>query len=86
MLFAFGVVVFFPPVVSLFDKPDLVAGVPRAYLTMFGLWAVVIGGIWLGARRSQLRGDVLVSNDGEPSQPSLNAPESPSGQNEVRRG
>jgi len=63
-LFAFATVLFFPPVISLFDKPILIQGLPLSYLIMFGLWALVVFGIWLGARRSPLRGD-LPSPDGD---------------------
>ena len=52
MLFAFGVLVFFPPLIGLFDKPDVVLGVPLAYLILFGVWGAIILGIWLGARRT----------------------------------
>ncbi|MBF0251726.1 MAG: hypothetical protein HQL35_13980 [Alphaproteobacteria bacterium] len=51
-LFAVGVMVFFPPLMNLFDKPTLVLGVPLAYLVLFGAWGVIIAGIWLGVRPS----------------------------------
>ena len=49
-MFAFGVLVFFPPVVGLFDKTYTVLGLPLAYLVLFGVWGLIIFGIWLGAR------------------------------------
>ncbi len=57
-IFAVGGMVFFPPVVGLIDKPTLVLGLPLAYVVMFGVWALIILGIWLGARPSPLRGDL----------------------------
>lgn len=49
-MFAFGVLVFFPPVLSLFDKPYMLLGLPLSYLILFGVWGLIIFGIWLGAR------------------------------------
>jgi len=49
-MFAFGVLVFFPPLVGLFDKPFVVLGLALTYLILFGAWGLIIFGIWLGAR------------------------------------
>ena len=39
------------PLVSVFDLPTLVAGVPLSYLSLFGGWAVLIAGVaWLVER------------------------------------
>lgn len=58
-LFAFGGLVFLPPVIGLYDKPLLVMGLPVTYILMFGVWALIIAGIWHGARRSPLRDETL---------------------------
>jgi len=52
VLFAFGVMVFFPPIVGVFNRPVLVLGLPLTYVVMFGVWALIIAGIWWGARRT----------------------------------
>ena len=65
-MFVFGVLFFFPPLVSIFDKPYVVLGVPLAYLVMFGMWGLIIFGIWRGARPIPLRGDTLVVSDQNP--------------------
>jgi len=57
-MFAFGAVVFFPPVLSLFDTPGRIWGFPVTYLILFAVWAAIIFGIWLGARPSPLRDDL----------------------------
>jgi hypothetical protein len=46
-LFLIGAVGFSPPVLTLFNKPILVAGIPLLYLYLFGLWVllVVLAGI-----------------------------------------
>ena len=54
-MFAFGVLVFFPPVLSLFDKPYMVLGLPLSYLVLFGVWGLIIFGIWLGARPASVQ-------------------------------
>ena len=68
-MFAFGGLIFFPPVIGLFDKPALILGFPLTYLILFGVWALMIVGIWLGARRSPLRGDVQVDDGGGSREP-----------------
>lgn len=84
-LFVFATVLFFPPVVSLFDKPVLVGGMPLAYLVMFGLWALLIGGIWVGARRSPLRGELSVSDGEGPRQSTFDQAEMRAGQDLMGR-
>lgn len=51
VLFGFALLLLFPPILSIYDSADLVLGVPRSYLILFVLWAVVILGTALGARR-----------------------------------
>lgn len=41
-LFLFGLLLFMPPLISVFDKVRLVAGVPLLYGYLFLVWALVI--------------------------------------------
>lgn len=41
-LFLIGAIGFSPPVLTLFNKPILVAGIPLLYLYLFGLWVVLV--------------------------------------------
>ncbi len=41
-LFLIGAVGFSPPVLTLFNKPILAAGIPLLYLYLFALWAVLV--------------------------------------------
>jgi len=84
-LFAFSMVLFFPPVVGLIDKPTLVQGLPLSYLVMFGFWALVIFGIWVGARRSPLRGELPTPDGSSPRQSSFDQVEIRTGQSQIRR-
>jgi hypothetical protein len=78
-MFAFGAVVFFPPVLGLFDTPARVLGLPVTYLILFALWAVIIFGIWLGARPSPLRGDMPDPNVEGPREPRFDQTHASSG-------
>ena len=49
-LFAFGLLVFFPPLLSIFDSDSFVAGLPVSYLYLFGAWGLVILAIAIGAK------------------------------------
>ncbi|MEX1034746.1 MAG: hypothetical protein WDZ54_02235 [Sneathiella sp.] len=51
LLFVVSLIAFVPPVISLFDVPTLIFGIPLSYLYMFGIWAGVIAMTALGARR-----------------------------------
>ncbi len=52
-LFGFSLLVFFPPILSIFDKPILTGGIPLQYLFLFGIWLFVIIAMAIGARRRQ---------------------------------
>ena len=52
LLFVACLVAFVPPVLSLFDIPDRVLGIPLSYLYLFSIWAAVIAMAALGARRA----------------------------------
>jgi len=41
-LFLIGAIGFSPPVLTLFNKPLLVAGVPLLYLYLFALWLLLV--------------------------------------------
>ena len=51
LLFVVCLIAFVPPMISLFDVPTLIFGIPISYLYMFGVWAAVIAMTALGARR-----------------------------------
>lgn len=70
-MFAFGTVVFFPPIISLFDKPMLVLGLPLTFMVSFGVWVILILSIWMGARPSRLRGALVTSVPEERLEPTL---------------
>ena len=88
-IFAVGGMVFFPPMVGLIDKPTLILGLPVAYVLMFGVWALMILGIWLGARPSPLRGDLPSHGTDEPQEAPYDAAPVPPGdraENRLGRG
>lgn len=41
-LFLFGVLLFSPPLMLVFDREGTVAGIPLLYLYLFGTWAALI--------------------------------------------
>jgi len=43
-----GLLLFFSPLVGLFDQPLALAGIPLLYLYLFGAWALIIAiSIWI---------------------------------------
>ena len=50
-LFCVSFLVLFPPVLSIFNKPVLVFGMPVAYVVLFGVWGLIILAVAYGARR-----------------------------------
>ncbi len=42
-LFLLGLVLFFPPVLTVFDRAALLFGIPVLFLYLFGAWALLIG-------------------------------------------
>jgi len=42
-LFALGCLLFNYPLLAVFDRPVLVAGIPLVYAYLFGAWAALIG-------------------------------------------
>ena len=49
-LFVFGIS---PPLIHVFDKPDLVFNLPLSFLYLFGLWALMIVFMALSARQGR---------------------------------
>ncbi|MEP3244297.1 MAG: hypothetical protein ABJN40_19370 [Sneathiella sp.] len=43
-----------PPILFVFDKPSLALGVPLSFLYLFGLWAIMILFMAIGARRRRV--------------------------------
>ena len=41
-LFLFGLLLFMPPLIGVFDKAHLVGGIPMLYLYLFLAWAILI--------------------------------------------
>ncbi len=63
-LFCVGFLVFFPPILSIFDRPVLVLGLPLAYVVLFGFWGLVIAAVAYGARPkpgSEVHGSANIS-------------------------
>lgn len=51
VLFCVGVLMFFPPILGIVNQTTIVLGVPAAFLFLFGMWALIIVLIAIGARR-----------------------------------
>lgn len=51
VLFCAAFLFFMPPILNIFDKPDLVFGLPMAYVVLFGVWGIIIVLVALGARQ-----------------------------------
>ena len=68
-LFTFGVVMFLPPVIGIYDRPVLVMGLPVTYLILFAVWAFLIVAIFIGSRPSHLRKDGGMGHPVEPTFP-----------------
>ncbi|WP_169570244.1 hypothetical protein [Sneathiella limimaris] len=49
-LFLLGI---FPPLIKVFDLPDLIFSYPLSFLYLFGFWALMILFVAIGARRRQ---------------------------------
>jgi hypothetical protein len=52
---ALGILLFAPPLLSLFDRKTLVLGVPLLWAYLFFAWAVVVGLVAVVVRRSGRR-------------------------------
>lgn len=54
VLFCLGFLVFMPPIVSIYNKPILVFGIPLGYLVLFCLWGALIAAMAFFAIPSKL--------------------------------
>jgi hypothetical protein len=52
-LFLLGVLLFNYPLLALFNRATLVAGVPLLYVYIFGAWALLIGLLALAVERNR---------------------------------
>lgn len=64
-LFLLGVLLLFPPVLQIFNKPSKVFGIPVLYFYIFVVWALLIGCTLLITRRMRL--DEMASSAAPPS-------------------
>ncbi|PCI41412.1 MAG: hypothetical protein COB46_03940 [Rhodospirillaceae bacterium] len=53
VLFCAALLLFMPPILPVFDTPDLIFGLPRTFVVLFGAWALVIFFVALGARQKK---------------------------------
>lgn len=68
-LFLIGAIGFSPPILTLFNVPRLVAGIPLLYLYLFGLWIALVA--VAGVVAAQL------APEGEAAPPAAAAEEAP---------
>ena len=50
-LFCAALLFFLPPILSIFDRPDFVFGLPLTYIVLYGVWGLVIAAVAYGARQ-----------------------------------
>jgi len=72
-LFLFGLLLFTPPLIGVFDKAYLVGGIPALYLYLFVAWASLIGMTALIVERPQgdddfAEGEQALGADADPGQ------------------
>lgn len=53
-LFCVALLFFLPPILSIFDKPDFVFGLPLTYIVLYGVWGLVIAAVAYGARQESV--------------------------------
>lgn len=53
VLFGFFLLLFFPPVLGLYNLPHIVFGVPVAFAVLYGAWFLFVALIALSARRGK---------------------------------
>ena len=72
-LFLIGAIGFSPPVLTLFNKPVLVAGIPLLYLYLFLLWVLLVGLAGIVVTQLAPNGDekppAPANEDGKPEGP-----------------
>lgn len=57
VLFGLLLLIIFPPIITIYDIPDLVVGVPLSFLVLFVLWGLVIVATAVGAALKVPGGD-----------------------------
>ena len=57
ILFILGILLFSPPFILIFDKPELVAGIPSLFLYLIVAWAVLIALMMLVVERTEGNGE-----------------------------
>ena len=53
-LFCAALLFFLPPILSIFDKPDFVIGLPLTYIVLYGVWGLLIAAVAYGARQESV--------------------------------
>ncbi len=76
-LFLIGAIGFSPPILTLFDKPVLVAGIPLLYLYLFAFWIVLIALASLVATQLAPADDSPRGEDGRERDRGEGKPETP---------
>jgi hypothetical protein len=56
-LFVFGLLMITPPLLIIFNKPNLTGGVPTLYLYLFAVWITLIALVALAVERPHATGD-----------------------------
>ena len=56
-LFCAALLFFLPPILSIFDKPTFVFGLPLAYIVLYGVWGLVIAAVAYGTRQKPVAGN-----------------------------
>ncbi len=56
-MFCGGLLFLFSPILSIFDKPAFVFGLPVTYVVLYGFWGLVIAAVAFGARRKAAGND-----------------------------
>ncbi len=63
-LFLLALLLFMPPLIGVFDKPDLVGGIPVLYLYLFIAWAALIALLALIVEQPQSEEDLAQAEPG----------------------
>ncbi len=50
-LFSAGLVFLLPPILSIYNSPEVIFGLPAAYIVLYGFWGLLILAMAYGTRR-----------------------------------
>ena len=64
-IFLLGLVVFQPPLLSVFSIDTRVFGIPTLFLYLFAAWGLLVGLVWLATKRGEELSDSPPSGQGE---------------------